>query len=220
MSERKSFPKLRRAAAAPLTAALLLAVLLAGCATPPSPPPDSGQNAWEKGSDPGRDAPRWTRGGRPALKEAGVRASDVPKRYLVFVGVSEDRPDERGARFNAIENMFKQYAVHLQRDLDRLLPEAAAKAKLTLPPLNTALGAERSLGYLPREGVERDLLRASWRAAGAGPVYRVYVLGAMDREARRAHLLEAAKETFKFAMIRRADQEQILQEMARLVKKD
>ncbi len=212
MSERRSPPVF-------LAAAVLAAVFLAGCSTPPPPPPDSGQVVWVQGSDPARDAPRWTHGGRAALREAGVRASDVPKKSLVFVGVSEDRPDERGARFSAIENMFKQYAVSLQRELDRILPEAAAKAKVMLPTLNTALGAERSLGYLPREGVERDLLRATWVATGAGPVYRVYVLGAIDQEARRAHVLEAAKETFKFAMIRRADQEKILQEAAKLAKK-
>ncbi len=207
-----------------LAAALAAALLTAGCATAPAPA-DTGaeQTVWQKGSDPARDAPRWTRGGKAALREARVRGAEVPKKYLVYVGVSEDRPDERGARFSAIEDLFKRYAVFLQQELDQVLPQAAARAKLTLPALNTALGADRSLGFLSREEAQRDLIRASWQATGTqadgAAVVRIYMLGVIDRDARRAHLLEAAKETFKYAMIRRDDQERILQEAEKLIRK-
>jgi hypothetical protein len=213
-----------RLAAAALAA--LLAFLATACATNPPACTEEGQILWQKGSNPERDAPRWIEGGRAAVRAAGVRNSEIPKRYLVYVGISEDRADERGAHFKAVEDMLKRYAVYLQQELDRVLPQAAAEAKLPLPPVNTALGAERAVSFLPREAVETGQVRETWQAIGercpAGSqdrVYRIYVLGVFDRDARKAHLLEAAKETFKYAIIPRENQARIMEEAEKIVRR-
>src|SRR4030065_2501191 len=63
---------------------------------------------WEEGSDPARDAPKWIKGGKAAYQEAGVKKKDIPDRFLVYVGVSEDKGDERGAQFGGGEDMLKR----------------------------------------------------------------------------------------------------------------
>jgi hypothetical protein len=197
--------------------------LLAGCATGPAEKQcEPGQVVWEKGSDPAQDAPRWIRGGRAAYQEAGVRKADVPSKFLVFVGVSEDKNNDRGARFDGVEDMLKRYAYWLQEELDELLPQAARQAKATLPTIDTALGAYNAVIYLPRENAA--FLRAVWQAKGSvcdtgEPVYRVYALGLFDRETRRAHLLEAAKETFKHSLIRAEVKEEVLRQFEKLARR-
>ncbi len=203
--------------------ALVLA-LLSGCLSARSSEcRRPGQILWERGSDPARDAPRWTRGGNAALRAAGIRSWEVPKKYVLYVGVSEDRGDQRGAQFSGVEDMLQRYAVWLKNRLNSLLPEAARRAKVNLPELDTALGAYNAVMYLPRE--KADYIRELWQAKGrlcpdGKPVYRVYALGLFDRETRRAHLMEAAKETFKVAIIRAQAKEAVLEEFARLARKE
>jgi hypothetical protein len=201
-------------------------ILLSGCVTTGSADcTEPGQIVWDKDSDPKRDAPRWIDNRRAALKEAGVRASEIPKNYVVYTGVSEEKPDERAARFDAVEDMLKRYAVYLQQELDRILPEAAGKADVRLPDLNTALGADMAVSYLPREPIEANVIRAHWTATGkicpdlTQTVYRIYVLGAFDKDARREHVREAAIETFKYAIIRGEDKDRVLEEAQRLIRR-
>jgi hypothetical protein len=206
-----------------LGAALVLA-LLGGClSAPPTECVQPGQILWEKGFDPARDAPKWIKGGQQALKAAGIRSSEVPKKYVVYVGVSEDKGDDRGAQFSGVEDMLKRYAVWLKNRLNALLPEAAKRAKVTLPDIDTSLGAYNAVMYLPRE--KADYIRDLWQAEGSlcpdgNPVYRVYALGVFDRDTRREHLLEAAKETFKVAIIKAQVKEAVLEEFAKLAKKE
>jgi len=154
-----------------------------------------------------------------------VRSSEIPKNYVVYMGVSDDKPDERAARFDAVEDMLKRYAVYLQQELDRILPEAAERAGVSLPQLNTALGADMAVSYLPREPIEANVIRAHWSATGrlcpdlTQKVYRLYVLGAFDKEVRREHVLEAAIETFKYAIIRGEDKDNVLAEAERLIRR-
>ena len=186
---------------------------------------EEGQIFWDKGHDPERDEPRWVNNSRAQLKEAGVRSSEIPKKYVVYMGVSEDKPDERAARFAAVEDMLKRYAVYLQEELDRILPEAAEQAGVRLPQLNTALGADMAVSYLPREPIEAGVIRAHWTATGklcpdlTQTVYRIYVLGAFDKDARREHVREAAIETFKYAIIRGEDKDKVLDEADRLIRR-
>ena len=160
-------------------------ILFSGCVTAgASECSEEHQILWDKDFDPGRDAPRWVDNWKAALREAGVRSSEIPKKYVVYRGVSQDKPDERAARFDAVEDMLKRYAVYLQQELDRILPEAAERAGVRLPELNTALGADMAVSYLPREPIEADVIRAHWTATGklcpdlTKKVYRIYVLGA------------------------------------------
>jgi len=206
--------------------ALVGVVSLSGCLTSGAAECGAeGQILWDKGSDPGRDEPRWVENWRAALKEAGVRNSQIPDRYVVYRGVSEDKPDERAARFDAVEDMLKRYAVYLQKELDRILPEAAEKAGVRLPELNTALGADMAVSYLPREPIETSVIRAHWIASGKlcpdlnQTMYRVYVLGVFDKETRREHVYEAAVETFKYAIIRGEDKDKVLERADRLLRR-
>jgi hypothetical protein len=199
---------------------------LSGCATAGTGQcAEEGQILWNRDSDPQRDAPRWVEHRKAALREAGVRPGQIPDRYVVYMGVSEDKPDERAARFDAVEDMLKRYAVYLQQELDRILPQAAERAGVRLPEINTALGADMAVSYLPRQPIETDIIRAHWTAAGKlcpdgiRTVYRVYVLGAFGDEARREHVREAAIETFKYAIIRGADKEEVLKEAERLIRR-
>jgi hypothetical protein len=50
-------------------------------------------------------------------------------------------------------------------------------------------------------------------------VYRIYVLGAFDKDARREHVREAAIETFKYAIIRGEDKDKVLDEADRLIRR-
>ena len=206
--------------------AVITGILLSGCVTAGAGEcTEDGQILWDKDSDPKRDAPRWIDNWRAALKEAGVRASEIPKKYVVYMGVSEEKPDERAARFGAVEDMLKRYAVYLQAELDRILPEAAEKAGVRLPELNTALGADMAVSYLPREPIEANVIRAHWTARGklcpdlTQTVYRIYVLGAFDKDARRDHVREAAIETFKYTIIRGEDKDRVLAEAERLIRR-
>ena len=206
--------------------AVITGILLSGCVTAGAGEcTEDGQILWDKDSDPKRDAPRWIDNRRAALKEAGVRASEIPKKYVVYMGVSEEKPDERAARFGAVEDMLKRYAVYLQAELDRILPEAAEKAGVRLPELNTALGADMAVSYLPREPIEANVIRAHWSARGklcpdlTQTVYRIYVLGAFDKDARREHVREAAIETFKYTIIRGEDKDRVLAEAERLIRR-
>ncbi len=206
--------------------AVITGILLSGCVTAGAGEcTEDGQILWDKDSDPKRDAPRWIDNWRAALKEAGVRASEIPKKYVVYMGVSEEKPDERAARFGAVEDMLKRYAVYLQAELDRILPEAAEKAGVRLPELNTALGADMAVSYLPREPIEANVIRAHWSARGklcpdlTQTVYRIYVLGAFDKDARRDHVREAAIETFKYTIIRGEDKDRVLAEAERLIRR-
>ncbi len=206
--------------------AVITGILLSGCVTAGAAEcTEDGQILWDKDSDPKRDAPRWVDNWRAALKEAGGRASEIPKKYVVYMGVSEEKPDKRAARFDAVEDMLKRYAVYLQAELDRILPEAAEKAGVRLPELNTALGADMAVSYLPREPIEANVIRAHWSARGklcpdlTQTVYRIYVLGAFDKDARRDHVREAAIETFKYAIIRGEDKDRVLAEAERLIRR-
>jgi hypothetical protein len=205
-----------------LLASGALLLVLAGCLSTAGECTEPGQVVWGQGSDPGKDAPKWINGGKAALKEAGVRRKDVPRKFLVYVGVSEDKGDERGAQFAGAEDMLKRYAFWLQEELDELLPRAAREAKASLPNIDTAVGAYSAVTYLPRENA--PYFRAAWQARGQScdtgqPVYRVYVLGLFDRDTRREHLLEAAKETFKHAVIRAEVKDQVLKDFQRLIRR-
>jgi hypothetical protein len=205
---------------------VVMGFLLASCVTTGAAEcSEEGQILWDKDQDPERDAPRWVNNWKAALKEAGVRSSEIPKKYVVYMGVSEDKPDERAARFDAVEDMLKRYAVHLQQELDRILPEAAERAGVRLPELNTALGADMAVSYLPREPIEANVIRAHWSAAGrlcpelTQKMYRTYVLGAFDKDVRKEHIREAAIETFKYAIIRGEDKDKVLAEAERLIRR-
>jgi hypothetical protein len=50
-------------------------------------------------------------------------------------------------------------------------------------------------------------------------MYRTYVLGAFDKNARSEHVREAAIETFKYAIIRGEDREGILEAAERLIRR-
>ena len=198
------------------------AVALTGCLSTARECTEPGQVLWEEGSDPARDAPKWIKGGKAAYKEAGVKKKDVPARFLVYVGVSEDKIDARGAQFSGVEDMLKRYGFWLQEELDELLPQAAREAKLSLPNIDTALGAYNAMIYLPRENVQ--FVRATWQARGQScgtgqPVFRVYALGLFDRDTRREHLLEAAKETFKHVVIRAEVKDEVLKEFEKLIRR-
>ena len=197
-------------------------VMLSGCLSTAGECTEPGQVVWEEGGDPARDAPKWIKGGKAAYKEAGVKKREVPDKFLVYVGVSEDKADERGAQFGGVEDMLKRYGFWLQEELDELLPLAAREAKLSLPNIDTALGAYNAVIYLPRENA--PYIRAAWQARGQScdtgqPVFRVYVLGLFDRDTRREHLLEAAKETFKHAVIRAEVKDEVLKEFERLIRR-
>jgi hypothetical protein len=220
--------KLKRSTIIILTVvlAVVTGILLSSCVTAGAAEcTEDGQILWDKDSDPKRDAPRWIDNRRAALKEAGVRASEIPKRYVVYMGVSEEKPDDRAARFDAVEDMLKRYAVYLQQELDRILPEAGEKAGVRLPDLNTALGADMAVSYLPREPIEANVIQAHWTATGklcpelTQTVHRIYVLGAFDKDARREHVREAAIETFKYAIIRGEDKDRVLEEAERLIRR-
>jgi hypothetical protein len=200
--------------------------VLAGCVTTGAAEcSEEGQILWDKDHDPERNAPRWVDNWRAALREAGVRSSEIPKKYVLYMGLSEDKPDERAARFDAVEDMLKRYAVYLQKELDRILPEAAEKAGVRLPQLNTALGADMAVSYLPREPIEANVIRAHWTATGAlcpdltQRMYRTYVLGTFDKDVRKEHVREAAVETFKYAIIRGEDKDKVLAEAERLIRR-
>jgi hypothetical protein len=200
--------------------------VLAGCATTGAAEcSEEGQILWDKDRDPERNAPRWVDNWKAALREAGVRSSEIPKKYVVYMGLSEDKPDERAARFDAVEDMLKRYAVYLQKELDRILPEAAEKAGVRLPDLNTALGADMAVSYLPREPIEANVIRTHWTATGAlcpdltQRMYRTYVLGAFDKDGRKEHVREAAVETFKYAIMRGEDKDKVLAEAERLIRR-
>jgi hypothetical protein len=158
----------------------------------------------------------------PAYKEAGVKKREIPDKYLVYVGVSEDKNNDRGAQFSGVEDMLKRYAYWLEEELDELLPQAAREAKATLPTIDAAVGAYNAVIYLPRENA--GYIRALWQARGKScdtgeAVFRVYALGLFDRETRRAHLLEAAKETFKRAIIKAEVKDSILEEFEKLARR-
>jgi hypothetical protein len=206
--------------------AAVAVVALSGCVTTGAADcGEEGQILWDKDLDPERDVPRWVNNPRARQKEAGVRSSEIPKKYVLYTGVSEDKPDERAARFDAVEDMLKRYAVYLQAELDRILPEAAERAGVRLPQVNTALGADMAVSYLPREPIEKSVIRAHWIATGklcpdlSQTMYRAYVLGVFDMDARREHVREAAIETFKYAIIRGEDKDEILNETERLLRR-
>ena len=50
-------------------------------------------------------------------------------------------------------------------------------------------------------------------------MYRTYVLGAFDKDARTEHVHEAAVETFKYAIIRGEDKDKVLAETERLLRR-
>jgi hypothetical protein len=206
--------------------AVFAGLLLSSCVTAGGTQcSEEGQILWDKDHDPERDAPRWVSNRKAALKEAGVRSREIPNKYVVYMGVSEDKPDERAARFDAVEDMLDRYAVYLQGELDRILPEAGERAKVRLPELNTALGADMAVSYLPREPIEANVIRAHWTATGrlcpdlTQKMYRTYVLGAFDKDARREHVWEAAVETFKYAIIRGEHKDDVLREAERLIRR-
>jgi hypothetical protein len=188
---------------------------------------DSGQVIWDHGANPDRDGPKWVRSDRAAVKEAGLKPRDIPKRAVVFVGFSKDMNNEKGARFDAVDDAMKRYAVYVQDWLDIIIPQAAEEVGVRLPDVNTALGADRALGYLPKGELERTIIKAQWLATGklcegpgiepSDPVYRAYVLVAVDRDTLPGHLKEAAKESFKNAIIRGEEREKVLERVDRII---
>jgi hypothetical protein len=208
-----------------VAAAVLLALALGACVTTQCR--ESGQVIWDRGANPNRDAPKWVKSDRAAIREAGLRPADVPKRAVVFVGYSEDMNNEKGARFDAIDDTLERYAVYVQDWLDIIIPQAAEEVGIKLPDINTALGADRALGYLPKGQLEGTIVRAQWVATGrlcegpdsepSDPVYRVYVLAAIDRDTLPLHLKEAAKEAFKNAIIRGEDRQKVLERVNRII---
>ena len=59
---------------------------------------------------------------------------------------------------------------------------------------------------------------AAWRA-GRSRCTEVYVLGVIEKEDRKAQLPVAAKETFKYAVIRKDKKNKIIQELEKLISK-
>ncbi len=205
---------------------LMLAVLLflSACATTECS--RTGQVIWEKGFNPKRDAPAWTGKTKSALKEVGISARQVPKKFVVLVGESEDLNNEKGARAGAIDDMLLKYGGYLKMYLDPLLKQAAVNAGVKLPPVDTEIGAYNTVRYIPGQGYDTDLVKAVWMArgkrcleVGEEPVYRAYVIGVMDEDNRRAHILDAGKETFKTALIPGDKKRQVLDELDKLVAK-
>ena len=206
-------------------AAVLLSLALGACVSTQCR--ETGQVVWDAGANPQRDAPRWVASERAAVREAGLAPRDIPKRAVVFVGFSKDMNNERGARFDAVDDALKRYAVYVQDWLDIIIPQAAEEVGVRLPDINTALGADRALGYLPKGELEGTIIKAQWLATGrlcAGPgaepadqVYRAYVLAAVGRDTLPAHLKDAAKEAFKNAIIRGDDREKVLERVNRII---
>jgi hypothetical protein len=206
-------------------AAMLLSLSFNACVTTQCR--QTGQVIWDQGANPDRDAPKWVKSERAAIKEAGLKPRDIPKRAVVFVGFSEDMNNEKGARFDAIDDALDRYAVYVQDWLDIIVPQAAEEVGVRLPDINTALGADRALGYLPKGELEATIIKGQWTATGklcegpgiepSDPVFRVYVLAAVDRDTLPAHLKEAAKEAFKNAIIRGEDREKVLERVDRII---
>jgi hypothetical protein len=139
---------------------ILLASLMVGGCLSTAKECVPGTVLWEEGRDPAGDAPKWIKGGKAAYQEAGVKKKDIPDKFLVYVGVSEDKGDERGAQFGGVEDMLKRYAFWLQEELDELLPQAAREAKASLPNIDTALGAYNAVIYPARNA---PFIRAAGR---------------------------------------------------------
>jgi hypothetical protein len=206
-------------------AVALLSLALSACVTTQCR--ETGQVIWDQGANPARDAPKWVNSERAAIREAGLRPADIPKRAVVFVGHSEDMNNEKGARFDAVDDTLERYAVYVQDWLDIIIPQAAEETGVRLPDINTALGADRALGYIPKEELERSVVKAQWMATGrlceapggepGEPVYRVYVLAAIDRDTLPSHLKEAVKEAFKNAIIRGEDKQKVLERAYRII---
>ena len=122
---------------------------------------------------------------------------------------------------------MERYAVYVQDWLDIIIPQAAEEVEVRLPDINTALGADRALGYLPKGELERTIVKGQWLATGrlcegpdgepTDPMYRVYTLAAIDRDTLPLHLKEPAKEAFKNAIIRSADKEKVLERVNRII---
>ncbi len=205
---------------------LMLAVLLffSACATTECS--RTGQVIWEKGFNPKRNAPAWTGKTSSALKEVGISARQVPKKFVVLVGESEDLNNEKGARAGAIDDMLLKYGGYLQMYLDPLLKQAAVNAGVKLNAVDTEIGAYNTVRYIPGQGYETDLVQAIWMArgkrcleAGEEPAYRAYVIGVMDEDHRRTHILVAGQEAFKTALMPGDKKRQVLGELEKLVKK-
>ena len=122
--------------------------------------------------------------------------------------------------------MLEQYAGYLKEDLDGFMRQALENLGMSLLNIDTAVGASNAVRYLPNQSYESDLVKTSWQATGRRcldrgeePVYRVYVLGVIEKEDRKAHLPVAAKETFKYAVIRKDKKNKIIQELEKLISK-
>lgn len=199
-------------------------LLISGCATARCE--RVGQIIWEKGFNPEKNAPSWTKDIRKAARAVGVPPRQIPKKTIVVIGVSEDLNKERGASTGALDDMLQKYGAYLKEDLDVLMKQAAYNLSMILPNLDTALGAYNAVRYIPNQNYESEFVKASWQAhgkrcleSGEDQVFRVYLIGVFDKEARRKHIMETAKETFKYALVQKEKKNKILQELQELVGK-
>ena len=197
-------------------------LLISGCATVRCE--RVGQIIWEKGFDPKKDAPSWTKDIKKAAKAVGVPSRQIPNKTIVVIGVSEDLNKERGANTSALDDMLQRYGAYLKEDLDVLMKQATDNLGMGLPNLDTSLGAYNAVRYIPNQNYESKFVEESWQArgkrcleSGEDSVFRVYVIGVFDKDARRKHIMEAAKETFKYALVQKDKKNKILQELRKLV---
>ncbi|MQY76273.1 MAG: hypothetical protein GH155_01425 [Spirochaeta sp.] len=205
--------------------ALILVILaIGGCVSTECT--RAGQVFWDKDFHPDKDAPKWTKNLKEAAKEAGVSLRRIPEKTIVLIGASEDLNNKKGSYASALDNMLQQYAGYLKEDLDGFMRQALENLGMSTLNIDTAVGASNAVCYIPNQAYESDLVKTSWQAtgrrcleSGEEPVYRVYVLGVIEKEDRKAHLPVAAKETFKYAVIRKDKKDKIMKELEKLISK-
>ena len=203
-----------------------VALLSSGCRRAASAgESEIGLVSWFPGADPHRDAPSWTRSPAAAVREAGARRREVPARYVVHVGVSEDKGSEQAAMHSALADVKGHHAVWLRGELDRIFPEAAQRAGIRLPQIDTALGARQAVEGLHRQELRDGVVRRTWQARGrrclvetCEMLYRVYVLARFDQKDRAAELWDAAKRTLLDSAMPGADQDALLKQVQQLIR--
>ena len=210
-----------------ITGFTLIVVILAICGCVSTECTRAGQIFWNKDFHPDKDAPKWTKNIKGAAKEAGVSLRRIPEKTIVLIGISEDLNNKKGSHASALDNMLQKYAGYLKEDLDGLMRQALENLGMSPLNIDTAVGTSNAVRYLPNQSYESDLVQTSWQATGRRclesgdePVYRVYVLGVIEKEDRKAHLPVAAKETFKYAVIRKDKKNKIMQELEKLISKN
>ncbi|MBA7549550.1 hypothetical protein ES705_42038 [subsurface metagenome] len=190
-----------------ITGFTLIVVILAICGCVSTECTRAGQIFWNKDFHPDKDAPKWTKNIKGAAKEAGVSLRRIPEKTIVLIGISEDLNNKKGSHASALDNMLQKYAGYLKEDLDGLMRQALENLGMSPLNIDTAVGTSNAVRYLPNQSYESDQVKTSWQAT------------VIEKEDRKAHLPVAAKETFKYAVIRKDKKNKIMQELEKLISK-